>query len=67
MAQQVRFVRVQVTLAAGVLMLYKSLWRKSILGLGSKRLRPLVWSEKKLLWFPFGCHSSASLKELSSS
>ena len=51
MAQQARFVRVQVTLAAGILMLHKSLWRKSILGLGSNHFLPLVCSEKKLMWF----------------
>ena len=52
MAQQVLFVRAQVTLAAGILMLYKSLWRKSIFGLGSNHFLPLVRSEKKLMWFP---------------
>lgn len=52
MSQQVDFVRVQVMLAAGILMLFKSLWRKSISGLGSNNFLPLVHSEKKLMWFP---------------
>lgn len=52
MAQQVHFVRVQVMLAAGILMLYESLWRKCVSGLGSNNFLPLVHSEKKLVWFP---------------
>lgn len=67
MAQRARFVRVQVKLAAGILMLCKSLWRKSILGLGSNNFLPLVCSEEKAHVVSFGCHSWASLKELSSS
>lgn len=52
MAQQVHFVRLWVTPAAGVLTLCKSLCRKSILGLGSNRFLPVVRSEGKLEWFP---------------
>lgn len=67
MAQQVRFVRVQVTLAAGILMLYKSLWRKSILGLEKQSFSPLGLFREKAPVVSIGCHSCASPKELSSS
>lgn len=53
MAQQVRFVKVQVVLAAGILMLYKLLCRKSILDLGSNHFLPLVPLAKELMWFPW--------------
>lgn len=67
MAQQVCFVRVQVTSATGILVLYKCLWGKFILGLGSAHILLLIHSEKKLVQASFGCHLHAFLKKLNSS